>query len=634
MKIDQFGYKLFFFLAAEFFCFSHLFAKEIVFSCNKAGIPLAANAKYKCDDAGKIYYEKNDLRGLELFSLNPPAAEKVSSRLLKVSACRTTKDLFHNDFYDFDSEGNFYFVANGDFHPLYAFDDIKNVTYIYKFNPVDESVLWFRMNENSVPNSFCISNDGKWIFLDTLECTDSYKEIYCSRVYAISTNFDSEPTLLYSSEPTTSINHLIVNICFFQAQKMLCISTVDGKIYSVVSDAAGNYTDKTLITMNESSKAYKIFANKEGLWGITSADENNKVSSIVHLVNEQGMLLDAKDNLLKKNVMGNWKYNPHVVVESDSILFVSESGAKIYNYSNKKMHNVSGLAISKRNYNYDDLEEVASILENKQNENLNIIKLKNQITLFTILLIFSAIVILVLLIYIFYLNNKSNIIKKDKQFIFNIQEAERGKISRDIHDSVIQDIRAIRIESDLLQVDGENAVHQNKIINIATDCVVKLRNICYNLTPAELATHNEGDSSKIELISIIQSLVVQFIERTHVPCQLKINEKFNYPIIEKEKSQNLFRIIQEALNNIEKHSYATSCQILIQNKVEGDKTYMIIYISDDGVGCDTSQLLKRRNRLHFGIRNMMDRAELIGAKIDFNSESGQGLEVKIQLRVD
>lgn len=85
------------------------------------------------------------------------------------------------------------------------------------------------------------------------------------------------------------------------------------------------------------------------------------------------------------------------------------------------------------------------------------------------------------------------------------------------------------------------------------------------------------------------------------------------------------------MNNIEKHSYATNCQILLKNKTENEKKYMLIYISDDGVGCDVNQIMKRKNKFHFGINNMMKRALLIGAEVEFQSEPGQGLEIRIKI---
>ncbi|MCQ2241700.1 sensor histidine kinase [Treponema sp.] len=634
MRLNRFK-KTAFLLLGIFVC-PRLFAKEMNFICHQPGIQRAATGRYTCDDEGKIFYHKNNGEILDFFELASPADSNPDTRLVRVAAYRGIKDLLNNNFYDFDVHGNLYFVASADFHPRFAFDDIKSVTYIYRFNPVDESISYFRMNENSAPNSFCVSGDGRWILLDTMELTDIYRESYSSRVYLISASFDSDPIPVYSSGSTDYINHLLVNTCFWENRNSFYFFTTDGKLYSLNLDAvfSGKPDYSSLVLVGEYEAAYKIYANNEGLWGLYFDSKDSRLSHIVRLADPQGNFLDANESTVKEKVKGNWKLNPQILVEPDSILFINEKGSKIYEYSNSMIQNVTEYASSKNEYDVEDLETVSSVMAVKENGNLKIRRLKQRTVLLSVLLAIFAVIIIALTVYVLYLTNRNNRIKKDKMFIYKIQEAERGKISRDIHDSVIQDIRAIRIESDMLQVEGENEIRKNKIINIATDCVMKIRNICYNLTPAELATHNDGDSSKVELVSIIQSLVVQFIERTHVPCQLKIDENFQYPVLEKDISQNLFRIIQEALNNIEKHSYATSCQILIKNRIEDEKNYMLIYVSDDGVGCDIKQLLRKKNRMHFGIRNMIDRAALIGAKLDFNSEQGQGFEIKIQLEID
>lgn len=226
---------------------------------------------------------------------------------------------------------------------------------------------------------------------------------------------------------------------------------------------------------------------------------------------------------------------------------------------------------------------------------------------------------------------KTESVKEQNRKIFEIQEKERAKISRDIHDSVVQDIRVIRLETENLIVDEQSKSKQTKIEDIATDCIIKLRNICYNLTPAELTIHNKSESSKLELISIINSLVQQFSSRTHFPCVFKVEEGFEYPVLEKETTQNLFRVIQEALNNIEKHSYATQASIFIKEENE----ILQIYITDDGIGCNQEELQKKlQKKEHLGLRSMIDRMELIGGTVEFFTAQDDGMEVKISLPLE
>ena len=262
-------------------------------------------------------------------------------------------------------------------------------------------------------------------------------------------------------------------------------------------------------------------------------------------------------------------------------------------------------------------------------------------------LVMSAVAVFLLMLLVIpkliFAINQKNPLKRKYSFtqkelnkkIFGIQETERRKISRDIHDSVIQDIRVLGIESDLIKVpenDKVNSEHKKKIQQISTDCIIKLRNICYNLAPAELSGHSEEDSSKVQLVSMLNTLSSQFTLRTHIPCSVKVKDDFNYPPFEHEVTENLFRIVQEALTNTEKHAYATEVSIFIKSRIIDQKEYMIIYISDDGVGCDTKEL-NLRNDSHRGLRNMKERMDLIGGKIEFFSKPNEGLQVILTIEV-
>ena len=258
------------------------------------------------------------------------------------------------------------------------------------------------------------------------------------------------------------------------------------------------------------------------------------------------------------------------------------------------------------------------------------------IAVFVVILVIFAVVLILVLKKILGSQKAASRIEHNKM-IFDIQEKERAKISRDIHDSVVQDIRVLRLETENLVVDESSKARQTKIEDLATDCIIKLRNICYNLTPAELASHNEGDSTQLELISIINSLVQQFSARTHIPCVFKVEEDFEYPVLEKETTQNLFRVIQEALTNIEKHSYATQTSIFIKEDVASgtSKRALMIYITDDGIGCNQNELAKKlKSKEHLGLRGMKDRMELIGGSIEFFTAQNDGMEIKIELPLE
>lgn len=247
------------------------------------------------------------------------------------------------------------------------------------------------------------------------------------------------------------------------------------------------------------------------------------------------------------------------------------------------------------------------------------------IILLTALSLFCLIEFAVILII---LSKKFNqhLSKKDKRFIFNIQEQERTKLSHDIHDSIVQNIRAIRLDAEMLKVLPESENNKQRVIEEMTNVIGLLRNICYNFHPAELSVQTDNT----ELISIIDTLCQQFIARTKIPCHIQIQKDFVPPQMDTEKSTNVIRVIQEALTNIEKHSYATNVQLVIQS--EGDEKNgqtLVIFVIDDGIGCEVNKLGK--GKMNFGIRNMKERIAAAGGEIEFFSTPNEGLSVQLRI---
>ncbi len=248
-----------------------------------------------------------------------------------------------------------------------------------------------------------------------------------------------------------------------------------------------------------------------------------------------------------------------------------------------------------------------------------------------LLTVLSLLCLIELAVILIILSKKFNqhLSKKDKRFIFNIQEQERTKLSHDIHDSIVQNIRAIRLDAEMLKVLPESENNKQRVIEEMTNVIGLLRNICYNFHPAELSVQTDNT----ELISIIDTLCQQFIARTKIPCHIQIQKDFIPPQMDTEKSTNVIRVIQEALTNIEKHSYATNVQLVIQS--EGDEKdaktgkTLVIFVIDDGIGCEVNKLGK--GKMNFGIRNMKERIAAAGGEIEFFSTPNEGLSVQLRI---
>ena len=389
-----------------------------------------------------------------------------------------------------------------------------------------------------------------------------------------------------------------------------------------------------------------LAVNKKGVWllkdYLSPVSNTFTNSKLYKIENEKGDFIfsavDSADNLPfhtfeqfrnnesklnKKRVKYEYEQNFQFTDYTLLICDEDESSWWVFNCLTEKLKKYDSLELAKK-----AAEKIDRAFARKQ-------KVLSQLSLIGVLLVILMIFAVVLILVLKKIRDGQKAASRieHNKMIFDIQEKERAKISRDIHDSVVQDIRVLRLETENLVVDEASKTRQTKIEDLATDCIIKLRNICYNLTPAELASHSEGDSTQLELISIINSLVQQFSSRTHIPCVFKVEEGFEYPVLEKEKTQNLFRVIQEALTNIEKHSYATQASIFIKKAdSSGGKPALLIYITDDGIGCNQNELAKKlKSKEHLGLRGMKDRMELIGGQIEFFSKPNEGFEITLSL---
>lgn len=211
-------------------------------------------------------------------------------------------------------------------------------------------------------------------------------------------------------------------------------------------------------------------------------------------------------------------------------------------------------------------------------------------------------------------------------------EKERKRFSKEIHDTVLQDIRAIQLEAELKDVN------QEKILELSKNAIVKLRKICTNHTPPELAKLSSKNG--YFLIPTIVNYCNDFFSETNINVTTKIQDDIEIGFFSVQKNLNIFRIIQEALNNVAHHSQAKNVSLLMRNKTSEDKkNYLIFIINDDGIGFNTdfinqTEKFKKKDGNHFGLFNMFERSKIINAELQFFSEPGEGTQVILEIPLE
>lgn len=244
-------------------------------------------------------------------------------------------------------------------------------------------------------------------------------------------------------------------------------------------------------------------------------------------------------------------------------------------------------------------------------------------TLFFILIVFIITSIVLAFIY----NNAKSRSKKIKAFnskIIQIQEEERQRLSRELHDTVTQDIRTAllfvrQIQKDNLDSD-ENKSLIDKIENLETQNLINIRNIIQNLTPTEFET--------TDLHKLLAEHCNKITLQNKIKCSFFASQDVYFINFSTIKKQNIFRIIQEAITNAIKHSEATEINVLVRRESENSPK-ILYFISDDGHGFSASDEQDVANQsTHLGINGMKTRAQLIDAELIILSDEC-GTEIKL-----
>lgn len=204
--------------------------------------------------------------------------------------------------------------------------------------------------------------------------------------------------------------------------------------------------------------------------------------------------------------------------------------------------------------------------------------------------------------------------------VLAVNENDRKRIARDLHDYTIQDIiyliHKVEIASKYIDQDPVRAkLELSTITKSLKSTIHNLRNMVYDLHPMTFDDLGFEDTLNnfVDYISNTSEMVVSFENNADL-------DKYNELIL-----INLFRIIQECCNNAIKHSKGTRIDI----KILEDENHIILVVQDDGVGFKDTESEEDSSN-HFGIKIIKDRVFLLSGTCDFYSDNtGTKITVKI-----
>lgn len=236
--------------------------------------------------------------------------------------------------------------------------------------------------------------------------------------------------------------------------------------------------------------------------------------------------------------------------------------------------------------------------------------------IFDLVFFFALVGVIMLLIRFLKSKRKFRISTDYLRYTIRGQEKERARIARELHDTIAQDLRYCR---SLAEKISEPHV-RDELSEILEKSVTEVRSMSYNLAPP--------DVTRNALVANIMNLCQNFKEHSGIDFRMVALEKTDTSFLSEEENLNLYRIVQESLNNILKHAEASEVSILLRNEIGSEEKGLYIFISDDGIGFDTRKNYSSGTN-HFGLVGMKQRAEFINAKLEITSEFGEGSQIKL-----
>ncbi len=208
--------------------------------------------------------------------------------------------------------------------------------------------------------------------------------------------------------------------------------------------------------------------------------------------------------------------------------------------------------------------------------------------------------------------------------IIKAQEEERQRVARDIHDGPAQLLSNVVLKAEICErmvdVDLEKTREElRNLKRIVRDSLQDVRKIIYNLRPMSL--------DDLGLIPTLQRYVLTFQEETGIAVLFQT--KGSQPELKSVIALTVFRIVQEAMNNVVKHAMADNVSV----HVEFMDSELKLFVIDDGQGFDTEKLKEHNEDIAsgFGLVSMRERVELLGGDMIISSEPGRGSRLNISI---
>jgi len=207
--------------------------------------------------------------------------------------------------------------------------------------------------------------------------------------------------------------------------------------------------------------------------------------------------------------------------------------------------------------------------------------------------------------------------------VLRLQEEERGRISRDLHDGIGQSVTALKIQLELLEqeaarIESDLAPRIASARALADGCLAEVRQLSHVLRPQML--------DELGLLPTLRWLVRTVRERTGLAVTL--DSQGCEDRMEPDAETLVYRIAQESLTNVVKHAGVSAATVRLERRDDR----LLLRVEDSGIGFDAEGVLSARDEDRgFGVRAMRDRVHFFNGRFELHSAPGKGTVVEAEL---
>ena len=364
---------------------------------------------------------------------------------------------------------------------------------------------------------------------------------------------------------------------------------------------------------NESSVIYK-YSNLGEYYAVVkdTAQSLNYLKKSLQLAEKQKSSDDIKNSLKLLSAIdyrNASKYDKRYIILNDSLTKVQRNNRNKY---------------ARIEYETSVVEEENKILSTKN---------KSIIIGFVSLVI----VLIVIIIYRYIKSKKLEIVlllkqQKAEEEIFKLLQenqikmnlakvAEQKRISRELHDGVLNKLYGTRMQLGILNESDEEDIKAKRLtyVDLLQEIEKEIRDISHDL-------HSDIFNGAFNYISLLNNLINEQNELKVTHFSIKIDSTLAWENITGLVKITIYRIIQEAIQNVIKHANAKECRIEITNI---DNKELQLTIEDNGVGFDSN---KKENE-GIGLKNMEERAKTLNSKLKVTSDLGKGTKIEVAFKI-